>query len=297
MFMTTTKYGILVGIDGSPSSDAAIVWASHEAVMRNLPLTLLHAVPPVEVGWPVGRLYANMPEWQRENAEQVIAQARALVTNSLGDAASPELRSEIVSASVVPTLIEASKEAALVVSGSQGMGAWERLLLGSVTTGILHHAHCPVAVIHRSADAPVDPYAPVLVGIDGSPGSEAAIAVAFDEASRRGVELLAVHVWSDIGVFPAIGMDWRDRENNGNEVLAERLAGWQERYPDVSVQRNLHCDGPARWLLKEAQRAQLVVVGSHGRGGFTGMHLGSVAHTVAQSAHVPVMVVRGLDQP
>lgn len=265
--------------------------------MRKLPLTLVHAVPPIVVGWPVGRLYASMPDWQSENAEQVIAQARTTVKNSLGAGTSPELRTEIVSASVVPTMIEASKEATLVVSGSQGMGALERFLLGSVTTGLLQHADCPVAVIHGSQDAEVDPYAPVLVGIDGSPGSEAAIAVAFDEASRRGVELLAVHVWSDIGVFPAIGMDWRDRENNGSEVLAERLAGWQERYPDVSVQRNLHCDGPARWLLKEARSAQLVVVGSHGRGGFMGMHLGSVAHAVAQSAHVPVMVVRGIGQP
>ena len=130
------------------------------------------------------------------------------------------------------------------------------------------------------------------VGIDGSPASEAATALAFDEASRRGVELVALHAWSDIAVFPALGMDWHNRESQGQEVLAERLAGWQEQYPDVPVKRLLVCDRPSRWLLEESERAQLVVVGSHGRGGFRGMLLGSVSSAVAQAATVPVIVVR-----
>jgi nucleotide-binding universal stress UspA family protein len=163
-------------------------------------------------------------------------------------------------------------------------------LLGSVTTGLVHHAHCPVAVIHAGAEP--DPGAPVLLGIDGSPASEAATALAFDEASRRGVGLLALHAWSDVGVFPVLGMDWHDRENEGHEILAERLAGWQEQYPDVRVERILHCDKPSHWLVKESQRAQLVVVGSHGRGGFPGMLLGSVSSGVVQAAQVPVIVVR-----
>jgi nucleotide-binding universal stress UspA family protein len=87
-------------------------------------------------------------------------------------------------------------------------------------------------------------------------------------------------------------MDWRDREREGREILAERLAGWQERYPDVQVERLLFCDKPSRWLLQESERAQLVVVGSRGRGGFPGMLLGSVSSAVAQSAKVPVIVVR-----
>jgi nucleotide-binding universal stress UspA family protein len=88
-------------------------------------------------------------------------------------------------------------------------------------------------------------------------------------------------------------MDWRDSAAKGEEILAERLAGWQEQYPDVFVKRLLFCDKPSRWLLQESERAQLVVVGSHGRGGFTGMLLGSVSSAVAQSARVPVIVVRG----
>ncbi|WP_204802767.1 universal stress protein [Mycobacterium riyadhense] len=289
---TTTKYGIVVGIDGSQESDAAVAWATREAVMRRVPLTLVHAVAPVIVGWPVGRLYADMPEWQKDAAQQVIKQAREALTGSLGESEPPEVRTETVYSDLVPTLIEASKQASMIVVGSQGMGALGRMLLGSVSTALIHHAHGPVAVIHSGEGAARDSTAPVLVGIDGSPASDAATALAFDEASRRGVDLVALHAWSDVGVFPVLGMDWRDRESQGEEVLAERLAGWQEQYPDVHVRRSLVCDRPAHWLLEACEAAQLVVVGSRGRGGFPAMLLGSVSSAVAHSAKIPVIVVR-----
>jgi nucleotide-binding universal stress UspA family protein len=131
----------------------------------------------------------------------------------------------------------------------------------------------------------------VLVGVDGSPSSEAATALAFDEASRRGVAVVALHAWSDVGVFPMLGMDWRDYRHEGDELLTGRLAGWQERYPDLPVRRRLVCDVPARWLVEESKNAQLVVLGSHGRGSSRGKHLGSVASAVARAARVPVIVV------
>jgi nucleotide-binding universal stress UspA family protein len=295
MSNVTSKFGVLVCVDGSAASDAAVAWGTREAVMRKLPITLMHALAPVVVGWPVGQLYADMPEWQQDDAQRVIDQARKTLSASLEGAEPPEIRTEVVYSSVVPALIEASKDAQMIVAGSQGLGALGRLLLGSVTTGLVHYAHCPVAVIHSDkteAPSAFDTNAPVLLGIDGSPASEAATALAFDEASRRGVELRALHVWSDVGVFPVLGMDWRDREREGQEILAERLAGWQEQYPDVQVERLLFCDKPSQWLLKESERAQLVVVGSRGRGGFAGMLLGSVSSAVAQSARVPVLVVR-----
>ena len=288
-----TKYGILVCIDGSAASDAAIAWATGEAVMRQLPITLMHAVPPVVVGWPAGQLYADVPDWQNDSAEHVIDQARKTLNASLSESDKPEIRTEIVYSSVLPTLIDASKDASMIVAGSQGLGSLGRLLIGSVTTALTHHAHCPVAVIHSDGSGARSSNAPVLVGIDGSPASEAATALAFDEASHRGVGLLALHAWSDVGVFPMLGMDWRDSERKGQEILAERLAGWQEQYPDVHVERLIFCDKPSRWLVHASERAQLVVVGSRGRGGFTGLHLGSVSSTVAQSATVPVIVVRG----
>jgi len=290
-----TKFGILVCVDGSAASEAAVAWAGREATLRGLPVTLFHAVQPVVVGWPAGQLYADLPEWQQENGRHVLDQAHQALTACLGGAQPPEIRTEMVYAAVVPALIEASEDAFMVVSGSQGMGALGRLLLGSVTSALLHYAHCPVAVIHRNEDATQAcgvPGGPVVLGIDGSAGSEAATTLAFDEASRRGAGLVAVHVWSDVGVFPILGMDWHDREAEGQETLAERLAGWQERYPDVRVERKLFCDKPAHWLIEEAERAQLVVVGSRGRGGFPGMLLGSVSSAVAQSARTPVIVVR-----
>lgn len=292
MSNATTKYGILVGVDGSAASDAAVAWATREAIMYQLPITMVHAVTPVVVGWPVGQLYMQMPDWQKDNAEQVIDQALKTLSANLGESQPPEVHTEISYSSVTSTLIDASKDAWMIVAGSEGLGALGRLLLGSVTTGLIHHAHCPVAVIHHDESAAPDSTAPVLLGIDGSPTSEAVTALAFDEASRRGVELVALHAWSDVGVFPMLGMDWRDSEKKGEEVLAERLAGWQEQYPDVRVERLLFCDKPSRWLLKESERAQLVVLGSHGRGGFAGMLLGSVSSAVAQSARVPVIVVR-----
>ena len=167
-----------------------------------------------------------------------------------------------------------------------------RAVLGSVSSGLVHHAHCPVAVIHAEQAQTPGSNLPVLLGIDGSPASEAATALAFDEASRRGVDLVALHAWSDVGVFPVVGMYWHEYEDQGHELLGERLAGWQEQYPDVHVRRRITCDQPARRLIEESEQAQLVVVGSHGRGGFTGMLLGSVSSAVAQGAKAPVLVVR-----
>jgi len=180
----------------------------------------------------------------------------------------------------------------MVVAGSRGFGALGRALLGSTSGGLVHYAHCPVAVIRPDEALACDPTSPVLVGIDGSPASEAATALAFDEAALRGVDLVALHAWSDVGIFPVLGMDWRQYEDQGHEVLGERLAGWRERYPDVHVRRRIVCDQPARWLLEESAQAQLVVVGSRGRGGFKGMLLGSVSTKVAEGAKAPVIVVR-----
>src|SRR6478609_2352168 len=133
---------------------------------------------------------------------------------------------------------------------------------------------------------------PTLVDIDGSPVSELATKIAFDEASRRHVELIALHAWSDTRVLDFPGMDWSTMRSSEDEVLAERLAGWQERYPAVKVDRRIVCDRPARQLIERSEAAQLVVVGSRGRGGFAGMLLGSVSSAVVQSARMPVIVAR-----
>jgi hypothetical protein len=181
----------------------------------------------------------------------------------------------------------------LLVVGCRGQGALRRGLLGSVSTGVVHHAMCPVAVIHD--EDPLMPHpskAPVVVGVDGSPVSEKALAIAFEQASFRGVDLLAVHAWSDSGIFEFPGADWSAQQQMGEEVLGERLSGWQERYPDVLVRRLVVPDRPADQLLEQGAAAQLLVVGSHGRGGFAGALLGSVSTTVVHGATMPVIVAR-----
>jgi nucleotide-binding universal stress UspA family protein len=287
-----TKNGILVAVDGSAESDAAVRWAAHEAVLRDTPITLMHVVVPVVTSWPVRSLQAEFNEWQEDNARQVIEHAEKTLRAGVGEAAVSDLHSQIAHEYVVPALVNASKDADMVVVGSRGLGAVGRAVLGSTSGGVLRYAHCPVAVIHADEAQAPDRNSPVLLGIDGTRASEAATAFAFEEASRRKVDLVALHAWSDVGVFPVVGMHWQEYEDEGHEVLGERLAGWQAQYPDVHVRRRIMCDRPARWLIEESQQAQLVVVGSHGRGGFPGMLLGSVSTAVAEGAKAPVIVVR-----
>ena len=151
---------------------------------------------------------------------------------------------------------------------------------------------CPVAVIHDPADGPVESAGPVVVGVDGSRASELATAVAFDEASRRGAELVALHAWSDSVISAIPQAAWPDFQPEAEETLAERMAGWQNRYPDVRVHRRVVFNQPARNLVAAAESAQLLVVGSHGRGGFAGMLLGSVSSAVVNAVHTPVIVAR-----
>ncbi len=287
-----SKYGIAVSVDGSAESDAAVRWAAREALLREADVTLVHVVAPVVVTWPVGYLRASFAEWQEENAQHAIEQAQKIFAAEIGNGKMPVVKAQVLHDNVAPGLVAASRDAEMIVAGSRGLGAISGTLLGSISRTLLHHARCPVAIIHTNDADNVHHTAPVLVGIDGSPASEAATALAFDEASRRQVDLVALHAWSDVGFSPVLGMHWQEYENQGHELLAERLAGWQEQYPDVRIQRRIVCDRPARWLVEESEQAQLVVLGSRGRGGFAGMLLGSVSAAVAEAAKCPVLVAR-----
>ncbi len=291
MANTAKRNEIVVAVDGSMCAEAAIRWAANEAVMRDAPIVLMHVVAPVVASWPVAPLQASITEWQADNATHVIEQAKKTVFASVDAAEPPDVRCDVKHAGVVPTLIAATEQAQMCVVGSRGVGMFGQGMLGSVSSALVHHGHCPIAIVHTNEAQAPDNTSPVLVGIDGSRASEAATALAFDEASRRGVDLIALHAWGDMGL-PILGMEWHEYKDEGYEVLGERLAGWQERYPDVHVRRQIECNRATHWLIEGSKQAQLVVVGSRGRGGFASMLLGSVSSAVAQAANCPVIVVR-----
>jgi nucleotide-binding universal stress UspA family protein len=184
-----------------------------------------------------------------------------------------------------PLLIAASRRAALLVVGDHGLGG---------VTGLTAHAECPVVVVR--GEQPSENDGPVVVGIEGSQLSEAALAFAFRTADLREALLIVVHAWTDgaldAGLVPLLS--WDDIETAEHPLLAEWLAGWSEKYPDVVVQRVVVRDRPAHALVEQATAyaARLVVVGSHGRGGAAALVLGSVSHAVLHHAPCPVAVVR-----
>jgi nucleotide-binding universal stress UspA family protein len=287
------RHGIVVGVDGSPASNAAVCWAARDAVMRNVPLTLVHAYSTYVPTFPQIPLPAGVAVWQEEDGRQVLERAVKIAEDAVKADQKIAMTTGLKGSPPVPTLVDLSEDAEMIVVGSNGRGAVGRALLGSVSSGVVRHAKCPVAVV-RDED-PLMPHplqAPVLLGIDGSPASELATAIAFDEASRRGVELNALHAWSDVQVLELPGFDWQLVQAEAERSLAEGLAGWQERYPDVTVHRLLVCDRPARQLIEKSESAQLVVLGSHGRGGIARTLLGSVSNAVLHSVRMPVIVAR-----
>jgi nucleotide-binding universal stress UspA family protein len=291
--------GIVVGVDGSTASTAAVRWAARWAAMRNTGLTIAHASLPVVpesslVEW-MGPTPSEVMRAQEEQARRLIDDATRTANDTAGGL---HIQIKAIAAAPVPVLLELSNDAQIVAVGRRGRSSLAGVLLGSVSIAMIHRARCPVVVIHDESPAEAaSTDAPVLVGIDGSPASELATAIAFDEASWRGVELVALHAAYDSDPFGILQLQWAAVEPKANKALAERLAGWQERYPDVRVRRVVVFDRPAHHLIEQAKTAQLVVVGTRGRGEFTGLLLGSVSAAVVQATRTPVIVARRGNAP
>ncbi|GAA1331574.1 universal stress protein [Saccharothrix algeriensis] len=285
----STGQPVVVGVDGSAAALAAAEWAAAEAARHDVPVELVHAYPLPVRGYPEIALTGNRirqasAELGRERLDAAERAVRAV-------APEVEVSTSLLVGSPAAVLVAASGRARLVVLGSRGPGGFPGLV-GSVAVAVSAHGTSPVVVVRRSA--PVD--GPVVVGVDGSPVSEAAVAFAFEQACLRGVPLIALTAWSDFFAgsrhasrFAAAGARVEAEEHR---ALAERLAGWQEKYPDVAVSRVVVRDQPVHALLEAGRDACLLVVGSHGRGGFTGMLLGSTGQALVHHAPCPLAIVR-----
>ncbi len=283
---------IVVGVDGSEESMVGLAWAAHEAHHQRRSLRLVHAW---EVPVPG---YVPVPasvDLVRQGAEGVVAEAVAKAQEWAPDV---HIEGVLMLGPSGRVLLDQGKDAAMVVVGSHGRGGFSRLMLGSSSNAVAAHATVPVVVTRGTAASGAWREGPVVVGIDGSSVSESAIDFAFQAAALRRSGLVAVHAWAQPDPFVdeayAVLSESQTRQTEARLAVSESLAGWRSKYPDVDVTDVIADGHPVDALLAEAQRvdAALLVVGSRGRGGFTGLLLGSVSRGVLHHATCPVAVVR-----
>lgn len=282
---------VVVGVDGSESALGAARWAAAVAAGRGLPLTLLHVIPRLEWHFAGG----EVAEGSGVDGDAVLAAAETAAR-----AAHPDLviGTEVSKGSVATILAEASESARLLVVGA---GAPDHPTLGGHVIRITHQARCPVVVwrppVARRTGKPL----PVVVGVDESEESARALAAAFDTARTLGAPLTVAHMWE---ITAAVGMgdlggqgnmDWQlldvlqSRQRQRMEEMVEPLA---KQYPKAHVTEVFRDISPTKGLVELSGDAQLVVVGSHGRGRLAASLLGSVSQNVIHHAECPVLVVR-----
>ncbi|MFF7250181.1 universal stress protein [Embleya sp. NPDC008237] len=285
---------IVVGVEATDAGRPAVTWAADEAARRRLPLRLVHTLD-----WPTGadRGTDSNPHRQtwgerfRRSGMRALDEARAVVA-----ARHPALvvESVLLDGAPVSVLPGQARDAAMVVVGSRRLSAITELLLtGSIATSIAAHARCPIVVVREPEHTSTDPRT-IVVGVDGSRRSEPAVAYAFDEAARRGATIVAVHVRQPSTGLMA-GLRTGEEIREGRIRLAEALAGWSEKYPDVSVHREVVVGHPVRVLAEAGEHALAVVVGTRGHGGFAGMLLGSVSQGLIHHARCPLVIAPAPD--
>ncbi|MFG1912308.1 universal stress protein [Kribbella sp. NPDC048928] len=287
---TTQPAPIVVGYDGSTGSQSALRWATTEAVRTLAPLRLVEAFELVIITRPAPGKVVPLEAIRTSRQKGLDAVAENIRLHH------PELTVEtsLVGGAAARTLIEAAEDARMVVLGSRGLGGWSGLLVGSVAVQVTTHAHCPVVVIPHE---PRPQGSTVVVGVDGSKTSAKAIDFAFDQADAMHDRVVAMHVWTSpyLTYDDGEAMLQYDEEKVQEEarlLVAESVAGAAADHPDVEWTTELVMGVPGQVLLRRSETADLMVVGTRGRGGFTGLLLGSVSQTVLHHTHCPIAIVR-----
>jgi len=291
--MTTAagQPSLVVGIDGSDSALGAAQWAGELANRHALPLILLHAIPRLD--WHFASV--ESPDQLGETGDRVLSAAETAVRSAHPDLA---IRTEAVKGAVATVLADASNSARVLVVGT---GAADNRALGSHAVKIAHRAACPLVVWRKPVAKRTGKPLPVVVGVDESDGSARALAEAFDIAAAMHAPLTVVHMW-EIGQAVGMGdlggagnMDWQlleMLESQQRRQMDELVAPFAGKYPNAHVTKVFRDISPAKGLADLSRTAQLVVVGSHGRGRLAESILGSVSQNVIHHAECPVLVVR-----
>lgn len=296
---------VVVGVDGSPGSREALVQALIAAARRGADLEVVSSYA-IQLYYLGGRPLdvvgvqdvASIRDDHRARARAVVEEVQAEIPVS----GVPGIRDVAITLDVsgvppVQALLDHSVGAALLVVGSRGLGAMRSALLGSVALHCVTHAHCPVLVVHPAVGVGSPPR--IVVGIDGSEASRAALSAAMDEAARTGAEVEAVTTyvqadyWTDLSsvVLPAHEQIVGDLQERIRALVAEVLTDAPEGVSDVPVRAEVFQGPAAEVLVHRGASADLLVVGSRGRGEFRGLLLGSVALHCAMHAPCPVLVV------
>ena len=270
---------VVVGVDGSRESFEAARFGATLAALRRVPLRLLHGyIHPLGYGSLSFSAYAPAVPDPRADADAMLAQA---VERLRAEHPSVEVSAAQVAAGGAAALVEASRDAVAVVVGHRGLGGFTELVLGSVGAQVAGHASGPVVIVRPRTAQRAD--APVVVGVDGSPACEPALEFAFEEAAGRALPLLAIY---------AAAEPTQDAAAYTESLLSSTVAPWAAKHPEVQFRLQVRPGTDPEQVLVDASRdAALVVVGSRGRGGFSGLLLGSVSQALVHHAESPVAVV------
>ncbi len=277
---------VLVGFDGSAAGERALRWAAEEARLRRMPLVVCHAWD-----WP----YPTPPsgpvalDTVRAMAGHVLDKG---VRMARGTAPRTRTRGRLIAGPAPPILIDQSRDASLALVGTQRDRAFADMAAGSSALRLPAYAHCPVIVVRGVADRG----RPIVVGVDGSAASDAALAFGFEEAALRGQRLRAVlGCWEPETIASAeMGMisDPAEVRAMSADRLERAVSPWREKYPYVDAEATLSLRTPRHALLEAAGNASMLVLGGRGLGGVAGMRLGAVSTAMLQQAPCSVAVVR-----